>query len=227
MALIIITINLGCVSAQDIEDTNSTILSIDDYSQTIENINDEFISSPEDSTQDVLSDGDISLDIQNQKSSYSKSDSVTVKMGTYSMASSSDVVTVYLNSKNIGTASYSSITTSGYAVPLNIAQIGSNSIYCSFTASSIWQLTSDTVTFTVTGDDSNDTDPIEDETATITIWDRNYPSQSTITSNGDYTADIAYTITKNGDSFTDESLDIIVNGENIGSTTPNSYNRLA
>ena len=61
---------------------------------------------------------------------------------------------------------------------------------------------------------------------TLTIYDANYPSNTTITSNGDYTANIVYNIVKNGDGFSDESLDVVVNGVVIGTTTPNSSNRL-
>ena len=53
-----------------------------------------------------------------------------------------------------------------------------------------------------------------------------YPAQSTITSNGDYVADIAYNIVKSGDGFTDESLEVLVNGVSVGSTVPNTSNRL-
>ena len=60
----------------------------------------------------------------------------------------------------------------------------------------------------------------------LTIYDANYPSNTTITRIGDYTANIVYNIVKNGDGFSDESLDVVVNGVSIGSTTPNSSNRL-
>ncbi len=53
-----------------------------------------------------------------------------------------------------------------------------------------------------------------------------YPAQSTITSNGDYVAYIAYNIVKSGDGFTDESLEVLVNGVSVGSTVPNTSNRL-
>ena len=227
LTISIISICLGSVSAENLEDINSTVMDIEENLQItdidFESTNDEILAVSDESDDALQADG-VSLSVVNQKSSYSKSDSVTVKMGTYSMASGSDQVSVYLNNKNIATTTYKIITTSGYTIPLSAAQSGSNSIYCSFTASGIWSLTSDTVTVTVTGGGSDI--PVGDGSATISIYDMVYPSQSTITSNGDYVSDIAYTITKSGDGFSDESLELIINGQSIGSTTPNSYNRL-
>lgn len=225
-ALAVLFISLGCVSAESLEDTNSTMVSIDDNSQNdnikIENTIEEELLGLQDYDDD-LGAGDISLSIVNQKNSYSTTDSVTVKMGTYNMASSSDNVNVFLNGKNIATINYGLITTNGFAVPLTTAQSGNNLIYCSFIASGIWPLTSDTVTFNVNGGGAQ---PSENASASITIYDMAYPAQSTITSNGDYVADIAYNIVKSGDGFTDESLEVLVNGVSVGSTVPNTSNRL-
>ena len=243
-----LSISLGSVSAID-KDTNATVTSIDDDSQideinfdNKEIINDDFSSDENEDTateskeiedkltvseevEDDLGAGDVSLIVVNQKSSYSTSESVTVKMGTYSMASSSDSVNVYLNNKNIGKTTYGIITGSGYAVPLSTAITGSNSIYCSFQASGIWSLTSDTVNVMVSGGGSGNSSTTN-PSASISIYDMNYPSNSTITSNGDYTASIAYNIVKSGDGFSDESLELFVNGQSQGSVEPNSYNRL-
>lgn len=97
-ALAVLFISLGCVSAESLEDTNSTMVSIDDNSQNdnikIENTIEEELLGLQDYDDD-LGAGDISLSIVNQKNSYSTTDSVTVKMGTYNMASSSDNVNVF------------------------------------------------------------------------------------------------------------------------------------
>ncbi len=101
-ALAVLFISLGCVSAESLEDTNSTMVSIDDNSQNdnikIENTIEEELLGLQDYDDD-LGAGDISLSIVNQKNSYSTTDSVTVKMGTYNMASSSDNVNVFLNGR--------------------------------------------------------------------------------------------------------------------------------
>ena len=235
LTLAVLAIGLGCVSAENLEDTNSTTVSIDENSQlneikdisfddnNLKSNDDELLEVSKDS-EDTLQAGDVSLSIVNGKSSYATSESVTIKMGTYSMASSGDQVTVYLNNRNIATTSYGTITGSGFVVPLASAQTGSNSIYCSFTASDIWPLTSDTVTVNVVGGGS--VTPLEEGSATISIYDMAYPGQVVITSSGDYVSDIAYTITKSGDGFSDESLEVIVNGQTVGSTTPKPSNRL-
>lgn len=235
LTLAVLGIGLGCVSAENLDDANSTMVSIDENSQLneINDINFDYnnlqstngdILEVSDDGEDDLEAGDVSLSVIDGKSSYSKSDSVIVKMGTYSMASSSDAVSVFLNNKNIATTSYGTIAGAGFAVPLSSAQIGSNSIYCSFTASGIWSLTSDSVTVTVS-DGGSDT-PVGEDSASITIYDMAHPSQSVITSDGDYVSDIAYTITKSGDGFSDESLEIVINGQTLATATPTFSNRL-
>ena len=232
--LTVLSVSLGCVSAEDLDDTNSTLISLDDNSQ-LDNINNEnydnLLESDENNEilnsedcEDILTAGDVSLEIVNGKSSYTTSESITVKMGSYSMASSSDVVSVFLNGKQVASTTYTVITNSGYAVPLTTAQTGSNSIYCTFTATSIWSVTSDTVTFTVS--DGGSVTPAENASAAITIYDMNYPSQSTITYSGDYVCEIAYNLVKTGSSFSDETFDVYVNSEYVGSTTLKSQNRI-
>ncbi len=76
--------------------------------------------------------------------------------------------------------------------------------------------------------DINETTPVipTDASVKVTVWDRNYPNNSTIYSDGDYVSDIEYTIVKSGDGFSDENLEVYVNGQSVGRTTPNSSNRL-
>ena len=60
----------------------------------------------------------------------------------------------------------------------------------------------------------------------IRIYDLNDPSKTTITSNGDYNADIAYEIIKSDGEFTDESLEIFVNNQSVGTNTITPSSRL-
>lgn len=54
---------------------------------------------------DVLS-ADATLEIKNTQESYQKTDSLTLYMGSYSFASDSNSVNVYLNGNNVATTTY-------------------------------------------------------------------------------------------------------------------------
>jgi len=224
LSLTLFFVSLGSISATEFDDTNSTIVSIDDNSQQNDlkeiSIDDneqekEVLAIEED--EDVL--GEAELSIKDSSKTYSTSDSINLKLN--SMWSSEEAtVSVYLNDNLVKSLKYQTAK-SGFAVPLNAAKSGSNAIYCKVPGV-FGDETSNTVTFTVSGG-SNPT-PGTDPTASITIYDEAYPSNSTIYSVGDYVANIYSNLVKSGDGFSDESIGVFVNGERVGAVTPRSDN---
>lgn len=233
LTLTLISISLGCVSAQDIDDTNSTIVSIDENSQEEISFDDtdQIQSNHED--EKIQAAGDY-VQIKDHKTgktgTITTSDSsVSIDMtwsgagGTMLYLYVDDVqtsntyqVSLFENSGSANSAfTYTFPKTGTYAIKVDT---GSH-IYESNHLTYIYQNGG-----TQPGGDNGTT--LEDGSATISIYDMAYPDDFTITSNGDYVSDIAYTIVKNCDGFSDESLEVIVNGNSVGSTTPNSSNRL-
>ncbi len=109
--------------------------------------------SPDD---DVLGDGELSLTQVGGSNSYSAGDTVYLKMGTFSMASGSDTITIYRNNAVYGTTTYSQATSSS-GVPV-VLLAGTNNIYFSYTNFLYGKLTSNVLTFTTSsGGDSGNT----------------------------------------------------------------------
>ncbi len=161
-------IGLGAVSAVDETSFNETAIAANDNSQDLnlvdvnnanvddgnvvdianDNKNDELKAADD---EDVLG-ANTTLEIINEKASYTQNDQITVKMGSYSMASESSDVDVYLNNDKIATTTYGVIhSNAGFTFSLSNAIIGENTVYCSG-SSLIGSYTSDSVTFTVTED---------------------------------------------------------------------------
>ncbi|MDO5810488.1 MAG: hypothetical protein Q4Q37_05290, partial [Methanobrevibacter sp.] len=233
ITLTILSVSLGCVSAQDIDDTNSTVVSIDENSQEKISFDDtdQIQSNHED--EKIQAAGDY-VQIKDHKTgktgTITTSDSsVSIDMtwsgagGTILYLYVDDVqtsntyqVSLFENSGSADSAfTYTFPKTGTYAIKVDT---GSH-IYESNHLTYIYQNGG-----TQPGGE-NGTTP-ENGSASISIYDMAHPSDSTITSEGDYVSDIAYNIVKSGDGFSDESLEVIVNGNSVGSTTPNSSNRL-
>ncbi|MDO5815340.1 MAG: Ig-like domain-containing protein, partial [Methanobrevibacter sp.] len=188
LAIAIVMLYIGSVSAAENDDLNATVTAIDNsqndniviyennaqtddttqggsssVSFASENEDENLVGASED---DVLG-ADTTLTIVNEKDSYSTTDSITIKMGSYSMASGDSSVEIYLNNARIAETTYSVIN-SGYSVSLTTAITGENTIYCS--GSSLFgTYTSESVTFNVAS-------PITIKDTTVTI---NVPSTAT------------------------------------------------
>ena len=150
---------------------------------------------------DVLS-ADATLEIKNTQESYQKTDSLTLYMGSYSFASDSNSVNVYLNGNNVATTTYGEIhSTNGYSFALTNAIVGENTIYCQG-ESMFGTFTSDSVTFTVTeesGSGGETSDDGNNITLKITdVYDK-YDGQNS-QSHSPYTDDFAFIATSAGNS---------------------------
>ena len=186
LAIAIVMISLGTVSAVDDTSFNQTAISANDYSQDLnlvdvnnanvddgntvdiakENQNDELKASDD---EDIL--GEPTLTIMDEKESYTKDESITIKMGAYAMASDDTSVDVYLNNAVVGTTTYGVIKGNSYTFSLSNAAIGENTIYC--VGSSMFEsYTSDSVTFTVVeGSQSGESSGNDGSDITLTVTD--------------------------------------------------------
>ena len=232
ITLTLLYIGLGCVSAENLEDTNTTIVSIDDNSQLKE--------IDFDYTDLESSNIEEESNLQNPGDHVQIKDHKTGQAGTITTSDSSVSLDMTWSGAG-GTTLYLYVdgeqTSNSYTISLFENYGSANSVFTyNFpkegtyvlkvdTGSHIYESNHITYIYTNGGSQTNGTEPSEDS-ASISIYDMAYPGQSTIVTEGDYVSDIAYTITKSGDGFTDENLDLIVNGHKIGSTTPKPSNRL-
>ena len=232
LTLTVLYIGLGCVSAENLDDTNSTIVSIDDNSQLNEiNLDYADLKSSNIEEESKLENAGDYVQIKDHKTgqtgTITTSDSSVSLDMTWSGAGGT---TLYLyvdgvettNSYSIGL--FENYGSADSVFTYNFAKEGTYVLKVD-TGSHIYESNHITYIYNNGGSQGNGTGPAEDS-ASISIYDMAYPGQSTIVSNGDYVSDIAYSITKSGDGFTDENLDVIVNGLKIGSTTPKLSNRL-
>lgn len=232
ITLTLLYIGLGCVSAENLEDTNTTIVSIDDNSQLKE--------IDFDYTDLESSNIEEESNLQNPGDHVQIKDHKTGQAGTITTSDSSVSLDMTWSGAG-GTTLYLYVdgqqTSNTYTVSLFENYGSADSVFTyNFpkegtyvlkvdTGSHIYESNHITYIYTNGGSQTNGTEPSEDS-ASISIYDMAYSGQSTIVTEGDYVSDIAYTITKSGDGFTDENLDLIVNGHKIGSTTPKPSNRL-
>ena len=232
VTLTLLYVSLGCVSAENLEDTNTTIVSIDDNSQLNE-INFDYTDLESSNIEEESN-------LQNPGDYVQIKDHKTGKTGTITTSDSSVSLDMTWSGAG-GTTLYLYVdgqqTSNTYTVSLFENYGSADSVFTyNFpkegtyvlkvdTGSHIYESNHITYIYTNGGSQTNGTEPSEDS-ASISIYDMAYPGQSTIVTEGDYVSDIAYTITKSGDGFTNENLDVIVNGQKIGSTTPKPSNRL-
>ena len=119
LAIAIVMIGLGAVSAVDETCFNETAIAANDNSQDLNLVDVNNADVDDGNVVDIANDNknnelkaadnedvlgaDTTLEIINEKTSYTQNDEITVKMGSYSMASDSGDVDVYLNNDKIAT----------------------------------------------------------------------------------------------------------------------------
>jgi hypothetical protein len=232
--LTVLYISVGCVSAIDFDDANSTIVSIDENSQLYNGISldDTNLQSGNGNEEKVVAAGDY---VQISDHETGSTGSITTSNSSVSIDmtwSGAGGTTLYLYVDDVETSmSYSIGIWDNYgsatsAFTYNFAKEGTYVLKVD-TGSHIYESNHLTYIYQNGGSTGGDngSNP-EDGSASISIYDIAYPTQSTITSDGNYTANIAYDIVKSGDGFSDESLEVFINGQSVGVTTPNSSNRL-
>lgn len=232
LSLAILSVSLGCVSAENIDDANSTIVSIDD-SQINEikdiSFDDNNLESSENDKLEAAGDYvQIKDHRTGQTGTIATTDSSVSLDMTWSGAGGTNLYLYVDGVETSNTYSISLFENSGSADSAFTYSFDKPGTYVLKvdTGSHIYESNHLTYIYQSGGSQPDNGTTSENESATITIYDMAYPAQSTIVSNGDYVSDIAYNIVKSGDGYTDESLEVFVNGQSVGSTTPNQSNRL-
>ncbi|MBQ9160339.1 MAG: hypothetical protein IJ122_03320 [Methanobrevibacter sp.] len=231
--LLALAISLGCVSAADLDDTNSSAVMQSDNSpfnlnNEIDEINyensvDDTLSSfsksevHESDSGDVLGDG-VSISIVSGSTTPAVGETVKFKIGKEFDSTWGYYDTIYVrydgelyqDSNGYITGIYGDVKTDT-GIDFKFTSSGSHTIALYNSARGV---NTNSLTINVggssTGEDPTPVTPTVDPTASLTIYDANYPSDTTITSEGDYTATIKYNLVKTGDGFSDESLAVTI-----------------
>lgn len=252
ITLTFLAISLGCVSAVDIEDMNSTSVAISHNSQVeinendINNFEDSLSSSNEDAVSAITPTVKITDNAHTAESNnIEKGTRVTIDVQSYANYNyhyDSKIAHLYVGGKDVASTT---LTPYNYddndrrgSFDYTFTTEGTFDVYVVTDAytgysESYNSATSNVITYVVgnggniPGDNPTPDNPTQDDdySVSLRIYDAIYPGNSTIYSNGNYKATIMYELEKTG-SFSDEILDVYVNGQYINSTNPNSYSTL-
>ena len=234
LTLTIMSVSFSCVSAVDLDDSNSTTANVNDNSQfKINDENEDLLKNANDDSKleaitptVTITDSSHTGEVNNIDKGTKVSINVNAN-ANFNYHYDTKMVYVYVNDNQINSVQLSRNGHDGNnyvgTFDYTFTNDGTYSLKAIMPAypgygESYNQATSNIITYVVGqgsgGTDptpsTNGTNPVYNSTANLRIYDAGYPSNSTIYSVGDYRATLMYVLDKSGDGFSDEVLTVVI-----------------